>query len=167
MSQRTLIRHLEIGDVTEFIARVRSSRRLHRPWVSPPATEEAFMAYVQRMADPAHHAFAVCDAETGQIGGVIHLTNIVLGAFRSGYLGYYAFAGFERQGLMQSGLSQVLRHAFKSLKLHRLEANIQPKNAASIALVRSCGFVQEGYSPKYLKIGGQWRDHERWAILAT
>ena len=59
-----------------------------------------------------------------------------------------------------------MRHAFRRLKLHRLEANIQPTNAPSIGLARACGFAREGYSPRYLKIGGRWRDHERWAILA-
>ena len=92
---------------------------------------------------------------------------VVRGVFRSGYLGYYAVAGFERQGSMRAGLVQVVRHAFKSLELHRLEANIQPDNLASLALVQSCGFSKEGYSPKYLKVGGRWRDHERWAILAS
>ncbi|MET0167931.1 MAG: GNAT family protein, partial [Vicinamibacterales bacterium] len=64
-------------------------------------------------------------------------------------------------------LHAVIRHAFLSLKLHRLEANIQPGNTKSIALVRACGFAKEGYSLRYLKIGGRWRDHERWAILAS
>ena len=67
---------------------------------------------------------------------------------------------------MSEGLRAVVRHAFKSLKLHRLEASIQPDNAASIALVQACGFSQEGFSPRYLKIAGRWRDHQRWAIVA-
>jgi [ribosomal protein S5]-alanine N-acetyltransferase len=58
----------------------------------------------------------------------------------------------------------VLREAFTRLDLHRLEANIQPANARSIALAKRCGFALEGFSPRYLKIGGRWRDHERWAI---
>ncbi len=118
------------------------------------------------MAQPGNHAFVVCRRDDDSIAGLIDITNIVLGLYRSGYLGYYAFAGHEGQGLMRQGLQAVVRHAFKSLKLHRLEANIQPDNDASIGLVRSCGFSKEGYSSRYLKIGGIWRDHERWAIVA-
>jgi ribosomal-protein-alanine N-acetyltransferase len=87
--------------------------------------------------------------------------------FCSGYIGYYAFAGHEGQGLMRAGLRAVVRQAFGAMKLHRLEANIQPGNVASIALVAACGFSKEGYSPRYLKIGGRWRDHERWALVKT
>ena len=97
----------------------------------------------------------------------MNLSNIVLGSFRSGYLGYYAFVGHERQGNMAAGLRLVVRHAFTALKLHRFEANIQPENRRSIALVDRCGFAKEGFSPRYLKISGRWRDHERWAILAS
>lgn len=154
------------ADAHDFVAAVRRSRALHRPWTTPPDTPAQFRAWVDRMRPPAHHAFLVCRRDQGAIAGVISLTNIVMGAFRSGYLGYYAFAGHERQGLMREGLCAVARHAFGALGLHRLEANIQPGNAASIALVASCGFSKEGYSPRYLKIGGRWRDHERWAILA-
>ena len=99
--------------------------------------------------------------------GVINISNMVMGLFRSAFLGYYGFAGHERQGLMREGMKAVVRHAFTKLKLHRLEANIQPGNAASLALAKSCGFAKEGFSPRYLKIGGRWRDHERWAIIAS
>jgi ribosomal-protein-alanine N-acetyltransferase len=150
-----------------FLASVRRSRRLHRPWTSPPDTPARFRAYIQRMQPPSNYAFLVCRRPDQVMVGVVNVSNIVRGLFQSGYLGYYAFAGHEGQGYMKAGLNAVVRHAFKVLKLHRLEANIQPDNAASLALVRACGFRREGYSPRYLKIGGRWKDHERWAILAS
>lgn len=48
----------------------------------------------------------------------------------------------------------------------RIEANIQPCNHVSIAVARGAGFTRDGFSRRYLKIGGCWREHERWAILA-
>jgi len=155
------------GDAAVFVAAARRSRGLHRPWTAAPDTPAKFVAWIERMSAPANHPFLVCRRDSDAIVGVVNLSNVVLGAFRSGYLGYYAFAGHERQGLMRAGLLAVVRHAFGTLKLHRVEANIQPGNAPSIALARSCGFAREGFSPRYLKIGGRWRDHERWALLAS
>ena len=68
---------------------------------------------------------------------------------------------------MKEGMTQVIRYAFDELGLHRLEANIQPGNEASIALARSVGFEYEGFSPRFLRINGEWCDHERWAVLAA
>lgn len=164
---RVHLRAPTLADQREFLALARASRALHHPWTSAPSTPAQFRSYIARMSKPENAAFLVCAPGPAQIVGVVNLTNAVLGPFRSGYLGYYAFSGFERQGFMRNGLRAVVRHAFAKLKLHRLEANIQPTNVASIALVRSCGFTKEGYSPRYLKIGGRWRDHERWAILAS
>ena len=154
-------------DEAAFLAAARRSRPLHRPWTTAPDTPAKFVVWLERMRAPGNHPFLVCRGDSGELVGVVNLTNVVLGAFCSGYLGYYAFAGHERRGFMRRGLRAVIRHAFGPLKLHRVEANIQPANAASIALVRSCGFSREGFSPRYLKIGGRWRDHERWALLAS
>jgi len=166
MKSPIYLRAPEPQDRSAFLAAVRASEKLHRPWISAPATTAQFRAYLQKMAQPANRAYLVCRRDTDDIAGVINLTNVILGAFRSGYLGYYAFAGHERQGFMCAGLKAVIRHAFGALRLHRLEANIQPGNGTSIALVRACGFRLEGYSPRYLKIRGRWCDHQRWAILA-
>jgi [ribosomal protein S5]-alanine N-acetyltransferase len=166
-SANVYLRQPVLADEAAFVAAVHKSRALHRPWTSAPDTSVKFRTYVKQMISPAHCALLVCRRDTGAMVGVINITNIVLGRFRSGYLGYYVFAGHERQGLMRNGLTLAVRHAFKSLKLHRLEANIQPDNVASIALVKSCGFSKEGFSPRYLKMGGRWRDHERWAVIAA
>ena len=164
---RVLIRTPTTTDQAEFLALAMSSRSFHSPWVTAPSSAAEFHAYISRMSQAENRAFLVCSRSTGNILGVINITNIVFGAFRSAYLGYYVFAGNERQGFMREGLRSVIKHAFASIRLHRLEANIQPANAASIGLVQSCGFSREGYSPRYLKIGSRWRDHERWAMLSS
>ena len=167
MPPRIALRPPAAADAREFAAAARASRALHGHWVSAPATPELFLAWRKRMAQPTHCALLACRRDTGEIAGVFNITNMVMGPFRGAFLGYYAFAGHEGQGLMAEGLRAVVRHAFKTLKLHRLEANIQPGNTPSIALVQACGFALEGYSPRYLKVGGRWRDHERWSIVAS
>lgn len=161
-----LLRSPCASDREPFLAGVRVSKNLHHPWLKPPSTLAQFDAYRKRMRREENAAFFVIRRTDRRLVGVVNLTNIIRGAFCSGYLGYYVFAGCERQGLMKAGLRAVVRRAFARLGMHRLEANIQPGNLASIALVKSCGFSCEGFSPRYLKIGGRWRDHERWAILA-
>jgi [ribosomal protein S5]-alanine N-acetyltransferase len=140
------------------------SRSLHRPWIYPPNTVPAVARWI-RTTGPNRHRLLVCRRVDGAIVGVVNVSEIVRAAFQSAYLGYYAFHPHAGRGYMTEGLALVLRHAFRSLGLHRLEANIQPGNRPSRALVRGLGFRREGFSPRYLKIGGRWRDHERWAIV--
>jgi [ribosomal protein S5]-alanine N-acetyltransferase len=116
-------------------------------------------------AGPSRHRLLVRRRADDAIVGVVNVNEIVRGSFQSAYLGYYAFRPHAGQGYMTEGLALVLRHAFGELGLHRLEANIQPGNRHSRELVRRLGFRKEGFSPRYLKIGGRWRDHERWAIV--
>ena len=107
----------------------------------------------------------VCRHEDDRILGVCTLTEVVRGVLQNAFLGYWLGSPHGGQGYMTEGLDLALHHAFVTLGLHRLEANIGPENTRSIALVRRMGFRREGYSPRYLKITGRWRDHERWAIL--
>lgn len=165
-SQRVRIRTGSQADEPEFLAAVERSRSLHHPWVQPPTTSESYRDYLARHQDPRGAAFFIWLGDPDALVGVVNLSEIVLGGFRSAYLGYYAFVPYAGLGLMKDGLSQVITHAFDVMKLHRLEANIQPGNRPSKALVNKLGFCREGFSPRYLKIAGRWRDHERWAILS-
>ncbi|MBX9392818.1 GNAT family N-acetyltransferase [Streptomyces sp. TRM72054] len=162
---RVGIRHFTHEDGAEFTARVRESKDLHHPWLFPPDTAAAYARYAGRLIeDPTKAGFLVCETATGALAGYININNIVGGAFQSGALGYGAFAHAAGRGLMREGLNLVIDHAFGPMRLHRLEINVQPGNAASIALARACGFRLEGFSPDMLYIDGAWRDHERWAL---
>ncbi|MER6978256.1 GNAT family N-acetyltransferase [Streptomyces carpinensis] len=164
---RVGIRSFTQDDGAEFTTRVRESRELHHPWLYPPSTADTYATYAGRLIDdPARAGFLVCEKDDGAIAGYININNIVQGAFRSGALGYGAFAHAAGRGLMKEALNLVVGYALGPMGLHRLEINVQPGNTASIALARSCGFRLEGYSPDMLYIDGAWRDHERWAITA-
>lgn len=91
--------------------------------------------------------------------GCVALNNIILGAFRSCFLAYKMDKDLLRQGYASEAVLAVVELAFQGLNLHRIEANILPRNAASLALARKCGFKEEGLSPKYLCINGVWEDH--------
>ncbi len=163
---RVVLRHPSARDRDEFLDRVRASRKLHGRWVAAPSDEEAFAAYLLRARSADVETLLVCRNEDGAIAGVYTIGQIFYGPFCGAYLGYYAFEPFAGRGYMREGIRLVLGYAFGPLGLHRLEANIQPGNERSLALVRDAGFRCEGFSPRYLKIAGRWRDHERWAILA-
>jgi ribosomal-protein-alanine N-acetyltransferase len=162
---RVYLRHPTAGDEREILTRNRASRALHRGWVTAPVEHRAFTEWIRRLEDPNTRLFLVCRREDDAIAGIFALNQIVRRLFQSAYMGYYGLRPFNGQGYMREGMELVLRQVFLSLKLHRVEANIQPENTASIALAKSSGFRREGYSPRYLKIAGRWRDHERWAML--
>ena len=164
---RVILRELVPADREMFLRMVRESRDLHRPWTYPPERADQFEDLFSRSRrDDTLCLLACLRDEGGAITGVLILSQIVRGAFQSAYLGYYAHERHAGQGLMREALEQILDHSFGPLGLHRVEANIQPGNQPSIALARGAGFRLEGFSPRYLLIGGQWRDHERYAITA-
>jgi len=162
------IRTPEPADQREFVQAMLESADLHRPWAHPPATPEAFATYVSRCKAPDFEGFLILegDGEGAPIAGFANLSQIYLGPLCSAYLGFSAVARLAGRGLMQAGLRLVLAEAFGRIGLHRVEANVQPGNERSRRLVERVGFKREGFSPRYLKIGGEWRDHERWALLA-
>jgi ribosomal-protein-alanine N-acetyltransferase len=163
---RTFIRRGRERDAEEFVQLMRDSRQLHQPWSYPPTEPHEFVALVERARADDFELFLLCSRDDGRVLGFFNLSQIFRGPFMNAYLGYAVGQPYGGSGFMTEGIALVLRHAFGPLGLHRLEANIQPGNARSIALAKRAGFRLEGFSPRYLKIDGRWRDHERWAILA-
>jgi [ribosomal protein S5]-alanine N-acetyltransferase len=162
---RVLVRSPTPGDGEALVALAERSRRFHAGLASPPRDRAAYAAFLERSRRDDFEAFLLVRREDGAPLGCITASQIFRHAFQGAYLGYWIGAPHAGQGYMREGLALVVTHAFRRMRLHRLEANIQPGNAASRSLVRGLGFRLEGYSPRYLKIGGRWRDHERWAIL--
>ncbi len=152
------------ADADDFIAAARASRSGLLPWVDPADTAERFAAYLARAAREDHECFLIRHQACSELVGFVNINSILRGAFQSAYLGYGGFASHAGRGLMTAGVAAVIDFTFTDLGLHRLEANIQPGNGRSIALVRRLGLQREGYSPQYLLVDGQWRDHERWAV---
>ena len=162
---RVLLRPPTHEDRDEFVALMQVSRDFHSPWATAPTDPDRYAAYLADARRADFEAMLLCRAEDGAIVGFFNLSQIVRRRLQSAYLGYAVGEPFAARGYMREGLDLVLRQAFARLELHRVEANIQPGNASSLALARGAGFRREGFSPRYLKIGGRWRDHERWAIL--
>jgi ribosomal-protein-alanine N-acetyltransferase len=151
---------------SEWIELARTSAAFHRPWVYLRADAAGFDEYMQKVAAGRTLGFFVRRVADRRLAAVINLNEPVMAAFHSAYLSYYADAACAGQGYVSEAIALVIDEAFGKLDFHRLEANVQPGNERSLALVRRLGFRREGFSPRYLQVDGVWRDHERWAILA-
>jgi len=138
---------------------------MHRGLVSPNFSRADFADLLHRNKGEDYESLLICVNDTGAIAGTITLSQIFRKAFCNAYLGYLLGERFTGKGYMTEAVRLILKHAFTKLKLHRVEANVQPHNTPSINVLKRCGFTKEGFSPKYLKISGKWRDHERWAIV--
>ena len=170
--ERVFLARPQARDEQEFFALIRASAAFHKPWepLPPPGLKqdspERFRMLLKQDRGDDHEKLFIRLSDGEAIAGMINLNNIVRGVFMSAALGYWEGAPYAQQGVMTEALQLILRHAFRRLGLHRVEANLMPHNEASRALVKRAGFRREGLSPRMLKIAGEWTDHERWALLA-
>ncbi|MDQ3372965.1 MAG: GNAT family N-acetyltransferase [Acidobacteriota bacterium] len=163
--KRVYLRPPIAEDFEELDRLYNTSRRLHRGLVSANFNRKDLDDLIGRNQGEDYESFLICVNEINQIAGTITLSQIFRKAFQNAFLGYLLGESFTGKGYMTEAVALILIHAFSNLKLHRIEANVQPHNAPSINVLKRCGFRKEGFSPKYLKIAGRWRDHERWAIV--
>ena len=171
LGERVLLAWPEAEDEKEYLALLRASRRFLEPWepLPPPGlrvdSPERFRRMSQLNATGEHCKLLVRRRDDNRVVGSMSLNNIVRGVFLNAHLGYWVGEEFARKGYMGEALRLALRHGFRTLGLHRLEANLMTHNDASRALVRGAGFRLEGVGVRFLRIAGEWRDHERWALL--
>lgn len=173
-SERVLLRFPVASDRDAFVALRRSSRSHLEPWEPiPPSgldlySPEAFDRELANHDTEREQRWLIIERETGLLAGRIALTNIERGPFQNGRFGYWIGEPFQGRGLMTEALKLAVTHCFLPLEqgglgLHRVCANIVPRNFRSRNLLERVGFLEEGFSPKYLQIQGVWEDHERWA----
>ncbi|WP_033330221.1 MULTISPECIES: GNAT family N-acetyltransferase [Actinomadura] len=161
---RVAVRRVRAEDEARFVELACASSAFHRPWVNPPVSAEQFSAYLARFDEVTAVGMVVCLRDGGDLAGFVNINGIVRDSYQRGMLGYAAFLPYAGQGYLSEGVALAVRYAFERLELHRVEADIQPGNDASVRLVKRLGFRREGFSPGFIKIDGEWRDHERWAL---
>lgn len=161
-----MVRQVRPDDEERFIKLARVSSVFHRPWVMLPESSEQFAEYLARFDDAAAVGMVICLRDGGDLVGTVNINGIVRGSYQRGMLGYAAFLPYAGRGYVHEGVGLAVTYAFEELGLHRVEADIQPGNSASVRLVRRLGFRKEGFSPGFIRIDGVWRDHERWARTA-
>lgn len=159
------LKNLEPEDENQFISAMKKSKHFHYPFVTAPCTSDDFKLLLKKSHSENNESYLLMTTDE-KIAGVFNVSEIVRGVFQSAYLGFYATVDHGGKGLMSKGLKILLDKVFNELKLHRIEANIQPTNSSSIHLVTQNGFRKEGFSPRYLKINNIWQDHFRFALTS-
>lgn len=173
---RLTLRTLDAAHAPQVTDYLRRNRMFFTPW--SPTFEDAYFTVAAQRERLQHEAerrargdqvrfwlFARADAQHAQIIGDLAFSNIIRGAFQSCHLGYQLDAAACGQGLMAEALRAALAFAFEELRLHRIEANIIPRNERSRRLVAWLGFVEEGLARTYLKINGVWEDHLHYVLF--
>ncbi len=103
--------------------------------------------------------------EEDRIIGTIGLSNIIRGAFWSCHLGYKLDKNEINKGYITEAIRKGIEIAFGEFGLHRIEANIMPRNKPSLRVAEKLGFNNEGLAKRYLKINGVWEDHIHMVLL--
>jgi ribosomal-protein-alanine N-acetyltransferase len=166
------VRLFESGDVGQLADYYIRNRTYHHEW-SPLAPEEFYTVEFQNTKFEQYriqnehgkeYKFGIFAEEL--LIGTINLNAVERGVFQNGRLGYSIDTEFAGKGIMTSAIQSVIQLAFNTIGLHRLEANIMPRNISSRRVLEKCGFQKFGFSPKYLRINNNWEDHDNYMILS-
>jgi [ribosomal protein S5]-alanine N-acetyltransferase len=173
-TQRLVLKSLEKQDSDMFYDFLMRNYEFFKPW-SPKYEEnykkkEAYNAKMDYMIKEHSEGrtikfFLFKKEDASKIIGTTVLSNVVRGPFLSCFLGYRIDEKENGNGYATEAIKKVVEYAFNELNLHRIEANIMPRNIASIKVVEKLGFTCEGISKKYLQINGVWEDHMHYVIL--
>jgi len=175
VEEAVLLRSPRLGDYDAWrLLREQSHAHLTRwepDWTPEEVTYAAYRERVKSYSRSVKRGVAVpyfiFDRDNDALIGGVTIINILRGAAQSASIGYWIGLPHIRRGYARMSVSAALDHAFLRLGLNRIEAACQPDNRASVALLDSMGFRQEGYAREYLHINGQWRDHLIYVMIAS
>ena len=170
--ERIALRAFAPGDVSELTALRVRNRDFLGPWEPRRSdgffTEAGQRAEIERdrheWAADRTYAFAIVERDGGAMRGRIALANVVRGAWENATLGYFVDEAVGGLGYATDAVALALEFAFGACRLHRVQAAVMPKNARSRRVLEKNGFRHEGFSPRYLRLDGDWRDHDLFAI---
>jgi [ribosomal protein S5]-alanine N-acetyltransferase len=134
-------------------------------WELPVVADRLVCQNIEADQDRSLCLFIALNSDPERVIGAVNLRNIIRGALMSCTLGYGLAPDAVGHGYMTEAVRKIIDIAFEELALHRVEVNIMPRNAPSLAVAERCSFIREGMSPRYLKIAGKWEDHVRLARL--
>lgn len=162
------------GDYREWAALRQESRKFLEPWEprwSPDeldrgAWRQRLRRYREDFSAGAAAPFLIFDNSNGKLIGGITLGNIRHGVAQTGQIGYWIGERYAGQGYMSEAIRLVVRYAFVTLRLHRIEAACIPDNVRSTRVLEKAGFRREGLLRSYLRINGSWQDHYLYALIA-
>jgi ribosomal-protein-alanine N-acetyltransferase len=131
-----------------------------------PASPATFVTMTRRLRREARAGrglpFAVL--VDGDFAGQLNVGGVVRGSLHSAHLGYWIDRRVAGRGVTPTAVALVTDHCFEAVRLHRVEVNIRPENAASRRVVEKLGFREEGIRRRFLHIAGDWRDHQSYAL---
>jgi [ribosomal protein S5]-alanine N-acetyltransferase len=186
LTPRLILRPLSADDRDEWIRVHRVSAAEFAAWGPQKPLEQSIEQFFEFSLDRARsraadgtraslvarlHDHRPGNAAEGPLVGLFNLNNIVRGVFQNADAGWSVSTDAAGRGLGTEGVLGLLDLAFGDparggLGLHRVQANVQPGNLASIRLAQKCGFRREGIGLRMLKIAGDWRDHINFAKLS-
>jgi [ribosomal protein S5]-alanine N-acetyltransferase len=172
-ADEVVMRAPQMADFAEWAELREESRHFLTPWEPTWPTDDltrgAYRRRLRRYAEDQRtdqaYPFFIFRAEDNVLVGGLTLANIRRGVAQAGSLGYWIGAPYARRGYMTAAVRALIPFAFRTLRLHRLEAACIPANTASIRLLERTGFTREGYAREYLCINGVWQDHLLYARL--
>jgi ribosomal-protein-alanine N-acetyltransferase len=173
-TDRLLLRQLGPGAAAAVRDYGLRSREFHAQWdpIRPPdywelpvVAERLHCQLIEAELDRSLCTYLSAKSAPAHVIGALNLRNIVRSDLMSCVIGYGLAPEAVGNGFMSEAIDRIVTVAFDELGLHRLEINIIPRNARSIAVAERCGFAREGLSRRYLKIAGRWEDHVRYALL--